>query len=188
MGDSVPVMRSPCCCCSLQSSLTACAHHMHLDRRRYSAPAHQKILSDSRSSVTPCEHGSSVVDKRKKMKNYTVKSQLTSFLFVPFISTLRRIASHVSLVTTVFLRGSGRLQGNAGKGSSVWKVQTVLTPLLEIAAVDRVQKVPTFGDDLEFEYTNIRIMWSVVRIEVKSYKLERLKHTSELKLSADPAL
>lgn len=76
-----------------------------------------------------------------------MKSQLTSFLFVPFISTFRRIASRVSLVTTVMPQGSRRLQGNAGKGSSVWKVQTILTPLLETAAVDRVQKVPTFGDD-----------------------------------------
>lgn len=50
-------------------------------------------------------------------------------LFVPFISSLRRIASHVSLVTTVMLWGSQRPQENAGKVSSVWRVQIVLTLL-----------------------------------------------------------
>lgn len=50
-------------------------------------------------------------------------------LSVCFIPPLRRIASHVSLVTIVMLQGFWSLQGNAGKVSSVWGVQIALTLL-----------------------------------------------------------
>lgn len=61
--------------------------------------------------------------------------------FVSLISPLRRIASHVSLVTIATLWGSQRLQGNAGKVSFVWGVQIVLTLLSETAVEDLAQKV-----------------------------------------------
>lgn len=54
---------------------------------------------------------------------------LPSSFFLPFISSLRRIANHVSLVTTAMLWGSQHLQENAGKASSVWRVLIVLTLL-----------------------------------------------------------
>lgn len=45
------------------------------------------------------------------------------------VSSLRKSASHVSLVTTVMLRDSQGLQDHAGKVSSVWRVLIALTLL-----------------------------------------------------------
>jgi len=55
--------------------------------------------------------------------------------------TLRRIASHVSLVIIAMLWGSLCLQENAGQVSSAWGVQIVLTLFWETAMEDRAQKV-----------------------------------------------
>lgn len=73
--------------------------------------------------------------------SYNLSTPLPFSLFVLFISHLRRIASHVSLVTIVMLWGSQHLQENAGKVSSVWREQIVLTPLWETVREDRAQKV-----------------------------------------------
>lgn len=63
--------------------------------------------------------------------------------FIVFLppSSLRRSVSRVSLVTTVQLRDSWRLQDGAGKVSSVWRARIALTLLRETAEADRVQKV-----------------------------------------------
>lgn len=54
---------------------------------------------------------------------------ITPLCFMLLVSSLRKSASHVSLVTTVMLRDSQCLQDHAGKVSSVWRVLIALTRL-----------------------------------------------------------